>query len=59
VIDREHLNKLVCAMRSYASALAIDERFRNDSFVQSQLTQFGFNGLQFHVTYGATIQKLT
>lgn len=58
VVDREHLEKLVRAVRGYASALAVQERFRDDSFVQAQLTQFGFNGLQFHVRYGATVHRL-
>lgn len=58
VIDREHLGRLVSAVRTYASALAIDERFRDDAFVQTQLTQFGFNGLQFQLRYGSTVQRL-
>jgi hypothetical protein len=59
VIDREHLTKLAAAIRNYTNALVIDDRFRSDSAVQEQLTQFGLNGLQFHTRYGAVVQKLT
>lgn len=59
VIDRDHLAKLATAFRNYADALAVNDRFLSEPAVQEQLTQFSFNGLQFHPTYGASVQTAT
>jgi hypothetical protein len=55
VIDREYLAKLVGAVRSLATALAVDETYRRPDAVQQQLAHARLNGRQFAETYAIAV----
>ncbi|GAA3512314.1 helicase C-terminal domain-containing protein [Georgenia daeguensis] len=48
--------KLMTAIRAYATALAVDDQFRDPQAVQKQLVHLHLNGLEFTTHYGAAVK---
>lgn len=55
-IDTESHAKLVAAIRQYATALAVDNRYRDAAAIRQQLVSLHFNGRQFVACYGAVVR---
>lgn len=55
-IDRSHLQRLTAAVRTFATALAIDDRFREVDAVSAQLLNLHLNGLQVATTYATAVR---
>jgi type III restriction/modification enzyme restriction subunit/RAD3-like DEAD/DEAH box helicase len=55
-IDTDAHAKLMAAIRQYATALAIDNRYRDVAAIQQQLVSLHFNGRQFVAFYGAVVR---
>lgn len=56
VVDREHLDELISAIRSYTTALCVDDKYRDVDAVRDQLLHAGFNGSQFLTRFGANVR---
>jgi len=56
-VDTVKLDELVVAVRSYATALAVDNQFRQAQAVREQLVRLHLNGLEFPARYGATLRN--
>ncbi|HRC12389.1 MAG TPA: helicase C-terminal domain-containing protein [Dermatophilaceae bacterium] len=55
-IDTDAHTKLMAAVRQYATALAVENRYRDAAAVQQQLVSLHFNGRQLVEFYGAVVQ---
>jgi hypothetical protein len=55
-IDTESHAKLMAAVRQYATALAVDNRYRDVAAIQQQLVSLHFNGRQFVAFHGAVVR---
>ncbi|WP_162449725.1 DEAD/DEAH box helicase [Phytoactinopolyspora mesophila] len=55
-VDTDMHDKLMGAVRAYATALAVDDRFRDPQTVQEQLVHLHFNGLEFPAHYGVAVK---
>lgn len=57
-IDSSAHDKLMAAIRQYATALAVDNQYRDVTAVQRQLVNLRFNGREFATFYGAVVRAL-
>jgi len=55
-IDTGAHTKLMTAIRHYATALAVDNRYRDMAAIQQQLVGLHFNGRQLAAFYGAVVR---
>lgn len=58
-VDTDKLVALVTALRTYSTALAADDGFRDAAAVQAQVVSLHFNALQFTARYGTPVKNLT
>lgn len=55
-IDAAAHIKLMAAIRQYATALAVEDRYRDAAAIQQQLVALHFNGRQIATFYGAVVR---
>jgi Helicase C-terminal domain/Type III restriction enzyme, res subunit len=54
-VDMDMLARLMASIRTYATALAVDDQFRDPRAVQDQLVHLHLNGLEFPNHYGKSV----